>query len=56
MGDKRVRPTRKALSKGIFALKESPLKGYLRAHSLAYFEPKPQTEADGTPRKFVGNF
>lgn len=31
--------------------KENPLKGYLRAHSLAYFEPKPQTEADGTPRK-----
>lgn len=31
--------------------KENPLKGYLRAHSLAYFEPKPQTEPDGTPRK-----
>ncbi len=31
--------------------KENPLKGYLRAHSLAYFEPKPQTEADGRPRK-----
>lgn len=31
--------------------KENPLKGYLRAHSLAYFEPKPQTEKDGTPRR-----
>ncbi len=30
--------------------KENPLKGYLRAHSLAYFEPKPQTNADGSPR------
>lgn len=31
--------------------KENPLKGYLRAHSLAYFEPKPQVGADGNPRK-----
>lgn len=31
--------------------KENPLKGYLRAHSLSYFEPKPQTNDDGTPRK-----
>lgn len=31
--------------------KENPLKGYLRAHSLAYFEPKPQVGDDGTPRK-----
>lgn len=31
--------------------KENPIKGYLRAHSLSYFEPKPQTEADGSPRK-----
>ncbi len=31
--------------------KENPLKGYLRAHSLAYFEPKPQTDPDGNPRK-----
>ena len=31
--------------------KENPLKGYLRAHSLAYFEPKPQTASDGSPRK-----
>lgn len=31
--------------------KENPLKGYLRAHSLAYFEPKPQTDTDGSPRK-----
>lgn len=30
--------------------KENPLKGYLRAHSLAYFEPRVQTNADGTPR------
>lgn len=30
--------------------KENPLKGYLRAHSLAYFEPKPQTDKDGNPR------
>lgn len=31
--------------------KENPLKGYLREHSLSYFEPKPQTEPDGSPRK-----
>lgn len=31
--------------------KENPLKGYLREHSLSYFEPKPQTNPDGTPRK-----
>lgn len=31
--------------------KENPLKGYLRAHSLSYFEPKAQTNEDGTPRK-----
>lgn len=31
--------------------KENPLKGYLRAHSLSYFEPKPQTDPDGNPRK-----
>lgn len=31
--------------------KENPLKGYLRAHSLTYFEPKQQAEADGSPRK-----
>lgn len=30
--------------------KENPLKGYLRTHSLAYFEPRPQTAPDGTPR------
>lgn len=28
----------------------NPLKEHLRAHSTAYFEPKPQTKADGTPR------
>lgn len=31
--------------------KENPLKGYLRAHSLAYFEPKPQVQGDGKPRE-----
>ena len=31
--------------------KENPLKGYLRAHSLSYFEPKPQIDLDGNPRK-----
>ncbi len=31
--------------------KENPLKGYLRAHSLAYFEPKPQVQDDGKPRE-----
>lgn len=32
--------------------KDNPLKGYIRAHSLAYFEPKPQVEPDGTtPRR-----
>lgn len=31
--------------------KENPLKGYLRAHSLAYFEPKPQTDDNGNPRQ-----
>lgn len=36
--------------------KENPLKGYLRAHSLAYFEPKPQIAADGSPRKLGDEF
>ena len=31
--------------------KENPLKGYLRAHSLSYFEPKPQIDPNGNPRK-----
>ncbi len=31
--------------------KENPLKGYLRSHSLEYFEPKPQVDTDGTPKK-----
>ena len=31
--------------------KENPLKGYLRAHSLSYFEPKPQIDTNGNPRK-----
>lgn len=30
--------------------KENPLKGYLKAQSLEYFEPKPQTNPDGSPR------
>lgn len=30
--------------------KPNPLKEHLRAHSTAYFEPKPQANADGTPR------
>lgn len=33
--------------------KENPLKGYLRTHSLSYFEPKPQTNTDGTPRRLA---
>lgn len=33
--------------------KGTPLKGYLRAHSLAYFEPKPQIQKDGSPRVVV---
>lgn len=31
--------------------KPNPLKEHLRAHSTAYFEPKPQTNVDGSPRK-----
>ena len=30
--------------------KPNPLKEQLRAHSTAYFEPKPQTNMDGSPR------
>ncbi|MDE6345383.1 MAG: hypothetical protein K2L55_01770 [Muribaculaceae bacterium] len=30
--------------------KPSPLKEHLRAHSMAYFAPRPQTNGDGTPR------
>lgn len=30
--------------------KPNPLKEHLRAHSTAYFEPKPQTGMDGKPR------
>ncbi len=29
----------------------NPLKEHLRAHSAAYFEPKPQTNPDGSPRE-----
>lgn len=31
--------------------KPSPLKEHLRAASTAYFEPKPQVDPDGSPRK-----
>lgn len=34
--------------------KENPLKGYLRAHSLAYFEPKQQLNAKGGPIEVDG--
>lgn len=30
--------------------KPNPLKDSLRAHSMAYFEPKPQLNPDGSPR------
>lgn len=30
--------------------KSNPIKEQLRAHSAAYFEPKPQTNPDGSPR------
>ncbi len=33
--------------------KENPLKGYLRAHSTSYFEPKPQIDHDGKPREIT---
>ena len=33
--------------------KENPLKGYLRAHSIAYFEPKPQVDDEGKPREVI---
>lgn len=31
--------------------KPNPLKEHLRAHSVAYFEPKPQIKPDGSPRE-----
>lgn len=31
--------------------KPNPLKEHLRAQSTAYFEPKPQTNPDGSPRE-----
>lgn len=31
--------------------KPNPLKEHIRAASTAYFEPKPQVDANGTPRK-----
>lgn len=33
--------------------KENPLKGYLRTHSLTYFEPKEQIGEDGKPREIL---
>ncbi|MDE5811222.1 MAG: hypothetical protein K2H61_02810 [Muribaculaceae bacterium] len=33
--------------------RDNPLKGLLRAHSLAYFTPKPQLDDNGNPRKIV---
>lgn len=33
--------------------KENPLKGYLRTHSTSYFEPRPQIDIDGSPRKLT---
>lgn len=30
--------------------KENPLKGYIRAHSLKYFEPRKQVDENGNPR------
>ena len=33
--------------------KENPLKGYIRTHSMTYFEPREQTEPDGSPRKIT---
>lgn len=33
--------------------KPNPLKEHLRAQSIAYFEPKPQTDAQGNPRELV---
>lgn len=30
--------------------KPNPLKEHLKAHSTAYFEPRPQTNPDGSPR------
>lgn len=33
--------------------KENPLKGYLRAHSMSYFEPKPQVDTNGNPREIT---
>ncbi|MCM1356409.1 MAG: hypothetical protein NC212_08400 [Staphylococcus sp.] len=33
--------------------KDNPLKGYLRSHSLSYFEPRPQLNPDGSPRVII---
>lgn len=33
--------------------KDNPLKGYIRAHSLAYFEPRPRKDEDG--KEFVAS-
>ncbi len=36
--------------------KENPLKGYLRAHSLAYFEPRVQTDPETKIEVFASDF
>lgn len=36
--------------------KENPLKGYIRAHSLAYFEPGPQKDAETGKTIIASNF
>lgn len=33
--------------------KDKPLKASLRQHSEKYFQPRPQTDPDGTPRKII---
>ena len=33
--------------------KPNPLKEHIRAQSMAYFEPKPQTDAQGNPRNLI---
>lgn len=37
--------------KGVPNVKDQPLKNILRAQSEAYFNPRPQTDPDGSPRK-----
>ena len=42
------RPAQQLLAEIVVVVRVGEYRG---AHSLAYFEPKPQTEADGSPRK-----